>query len=204
MTVREIARADDGRAELARRSRRAGRSTSRRPCAPARARRAAPRCPAGCSVPVCGNADDQRRVAARGPRASRVIRRNARQSATAGAASISAPERTSVDRRLDVRVEVAVVVEVRDLVAQQLRAPLQRRAGRQRRVEVAALRRRQQLDAEHAQSRSRPSAAAAARRAPPSRRGPPGWPRSGWNRRSPDRPAACSPRPAPRPSPAGS
>ena len=37
--------------------------------------------------------------------------------------------------------------------------------------------------------RSRPSPAAAARRGPPSRRGPPGWPRWGSNRRWPDRPA---------------
>ena len=40
--------------------------------------------------------------------------------------------------------------------------------------------------------------------APPSRRGPPGWRRSGSSRRWPDRRAACSRRRAPPPSPAGS
>src|SRR3954454_1530454 len=49
-----------------------------------------------------------------------------------------------------------------------------------------------------------PSRGGAARRAPPSRRGPPGWPRSGSSRPRPDRRAACSPRRAPPRSPAGS
>ena len=78
------------------------------------------------------------------------------------------------------------------------------RGGSQRRVEVAALRRREQLDAEHMAEDWPPSAAAAARHAPPSRRDPPDWRRSESNRRWPDRRAACSRRPAPPPSPAGS
>ena len=90
--------------------------------------------------------------------------------------------------------EVAVVVEMRHLARAAARARASSGGARaQRRVEVAALRGGQQLDADHVRRRSRPSAAAGARRARPSRRGPPGWPRSGSNRRWPDGRAACSP-----------
>ena len=66
--------------------------------------------------------------------------------------------------RLHVGMEVAVVVEVRHLGAQQRAHGLQRRAGAQRRMEVAALRGGEQFDADDGGRRSRPSASS--RRAP--------------------------------------
>ena len=56
---------------------------------------------------------------------------------------------------------------------------LERRARGQRRVEVAALRGRQQLDGDDVRRILRHRRQAGARRARPSTRGPPGWPRSG-------------------------
>ncbi len=108
-------------------------------------------------------------------------------------------------RRQDVRAQVAVLVQMRHLAPKPARAPLRAArssvSGAWKSQPCAAA---SQLDADDGRAVLAPSAAAAARHAPPSRRDPPGWPRSGSNRRSPEWRAACSPTPARRPSPAAS
>ncbi len=79
---------------------------------------------------------------------------------------MTAPAAHQCIGRLHVRMEMAVIVEMRHLGAQQRAHGFQRRAGFQRRMEIAALRGGEQFDADdggrildHGSSRRAPCAA---------------------------------------------
>ncbi len=103
--------------------------------------------------PGVRNADDERRVPALDdePVGTLVAHRaglSSEGSATAPTASIAAPLSHEARRRGDVRMKVAVVVEMGNLAAHDGAQGFERRARKKRRMEVAGLRGRDEFDAD--------------------------------------------------------
>ena len=154
-----------------------------------------------------GNADNQRRCAAPDHKPAGTLTSlrglDARQQRFARRFDDGAFAH-EIDRRLYLRMEIAIVVEMRNFCAEDALAPPRAARSTEGARESRSLERPPGARCRRWRRRSRPSARAAARRARPSTRGPPGWPRSESNRRSRDRRAACFRKRAPPPSPAGS